>query len=705
MKESPSTFPPQLGQYELVRKLGEGAAGEVYLATHAILEQQFAIKVLRPEFEGNPHFTKRFFQEARLATRLTHPNITKVITADKEGDRYYLVMEFVPGLNLEEIISREGPLRPRRAIAYVEGILSGLGYAHQMGVLHRDVKAENVLIDSNDLPKLLDFGLIKELEDGARLTAHNSVVGTPYYMAPEQWRGDELDERADLFSVGVLLFFILSSRYPFPGKTPLEVAHRLSIKEHDPLGSLSGIPMGTPQLTLQKCISRSLARNRDRRYTSAQEFREDLRSLLRDLSPSSSAATAIDPSPSVSLLAPSVSSPANKSLQRNEAMHQGRLPNLVLDPVEIAPNTFWVGKRPEGDIFFANPYLRHFPAREAGQEDFNLIIDPGSSKDFSVIQAKVGKVIGNVSNISSVFINHQDPDVGSSVGMLLGRYTPNAHVLCSEDTWRLVHYYNIPRKRFVALEKFPRGIKLPTGDVVLPVPSPFCHFVGATMLYDPSTQVLFTGDLFGALTDKDAKGLYADESDWTGMRAFHQIYMPTGQALRYSIDKIRALDPPVKMIAPQHGRVLRGAFVEKYMEMLYHLPVGLDILDDRNASADELQAWTTVLSRILDVAQSELGSSAIELLEKDPNLSGIITCRDGVLEVTSLGKTSVERAVRLLCSHVPFETANAMKYEAVYAASELGLPTPSVELDEDGPDPGASSIEPVPEGFSVASFE
>ncbi|MGM0557799.1 MAG: MBL fold metallo-hydrolase [Myxococcota bacterium] len=378
--------------------------------------------------------------------------------------------------------------------------------------------------------------------------------------------------------------------------------------------------------------------------------------------------------------------------------------NLVVEPVEIAENTYWVGKRPEDEIFYANPYLRRFPGSDGGS-DFNLIIDPGSSSDFSVVQSKVSQVIGSISKISAVFINHQDPDVGSSVGLMLGRYTPKAHVLCTEDTWRLVHYYNIPRKRFVALEKYPNGVKLPTGDVVKPVPSPFCHFVGAMMLYDPSTRVLFTGDLFGGLTDRDAEGLYADESDWTGMRAFHQIYMPTQKALKNAIQSIRQLDPAPEVIAPQHGRVITGEYVAEYLDRLENLPVGLDILEDRFSSDEELQAWTTVLGRVLDTARSAIGERADVLLDQDPNLSGIISITDSGVVVRSLGKTSVERAVRILSEHVPRAVTNALKYEAVFASNELGLPTPMIELDEEGGESSEESDDDSPAFASAGAAE
>jgi glyoxylase-like metal-dependent hydrolase (beta-lactamase superfamily II) len=373
---------------------------------------------------------------------------------------------------------------------------------------------------------------------------------------------------------------------------------------------------------------------------------------------------------------------------------------LASQPVEIAENVYWVGKRPPGEIFYANPYLRHFPDtdQEGNKGDFNLLVDPGSSKDFGIVQGKVSRIVGSIKNVSAVFINHQDPDVGSATGQMLGRYNPDAHVLCTEDTWRLIHYYNIPSEQFIAMGDYvPKGAKLPTGNRIVPVPSPFCHFVGAMMLYDPESRVLFTGDLFGGLTDKNAEGLYADESDWTGIRAFHQIYMPTNKALTTAIANIRQLDPAPEIIAPQHGRVIRGKWVEEFMGRLEELPVGLDIHDERFASDDELQAWSTVLNRVIDTAKAAIDEPIDEILQKDPQLRGMVTLESTGVQVTSLGKSSVERAVRLLCAHVPDGMREALKYEAVFAAGELDLPTPSIELEDEGGADGGKSPKKNPQ--------
>ena len=357
--------------------------------------------------------------------------------------------------------------------------------------------------------------------------------------------------------------------------------------------------------------------------------------------------------------------------------------DLMTDPIEIAPDTYWVGRRDPGGIFFANPYLRVFRQDDGGS--MNVLVDPGSSSDFSVVQTKCAALIGSVKRTHAVFINHQDPDVGSVVGPLFARFAPQAKLLCSEDTWRLVRFFNIDKSRYICTDPFvERGMRLPTGHHLVPVPSPYCHFAGAVMLYDPGTRVLFTGDLFGGLTAKDATGLYADESDWAGMRAFHQLYMPARAALQYAVAAIRRLDPLPEILAPQHGRVITGEGVEHYLRRISELPVGVDLLQDRNASEDQLRAWTSVLRRVIHTSRAYLGSTAETRLIDDPDLAPCLEFDESGARVVQLGKWALERAVHLLTDEEIPAVANAVRYEAIYAASELDLPSPNIELAEEG---------------------
>ncbi|WP_224368829.1 hypothetical protein [Hyalangium versicolor] len=361
-------------------------------------------------------------------------------------------------------------------------------------------------------------------------------------------------------------------------------------------------------------------------------------------------------------------------------------PDLRLVPVEIAPETFWVGKREPGSIFYANPYLRRFRGvdpKTQKQNEFNLLIDPGSSSDFSTIHTKVTSLIGGMERLSAVFINHQDPDVGSSAAIISARYAPRAGIVCSEDTWRLIVHMNLPRNRFIATEKFAQGLNVPTGHKLLPVPSPFCHFRGAVMLYDPQTRVLFSGDLFGGLTDANAQGLWAEENDWKGIRAFHQIYMPVNAALVRVVAAIRKLQPGVEMIAPQHGRVIRGPLVEQFLERMERLQVGLDIMDEAQ-DRTHLQAWNSVVDRVLTLARGYLGNSVESKLATSPELTDTAAFDGKRLTVNRMGKWTLEHVVDLLCQGEPPEIAGPILVEATSAAAEYNLPTPHLDIEGNG---------------------
>lgn len=367
----------------------------------------------------------------------------------------------------------------------------------------------------------------------------------------------------------------------------------------------------------------------------------------------------------------------------SEATAGSQSEKLMTSPLQIADGIFWVGKRPPRQIFYANPYLI-VDRNAATGEQFSLLIDPGSGSDFAVVRSKCDAVMGSLQHLDAVFINHQDPDVCTSLTLLLGRSADNARVLCSEDTWRLVQSLSIPRDRFVDADDYPHGFRGRTGRVLIPVPSPFCHFVGARMLYDPQARVLFSGDLFGSLTSRDAEGLYADESDWLGMRAFHQIYMPTNKAVRHAIERIRALDPPVEIIAPQHGRILRGPWLKDFMDRLEFLDVGLDILEARDDSNADLSAWQTVFNRVMAVANDLLGPQAEVMVTEDKPLANYLTYSGTQLRIEHTGKKAVERVISVLVRNAPPEIADPIKYEALTAAHELELPSPQIEIEEDG---------------------
>lgn len=355
------------------------------------------------------------------------------------------------------------------------------------------------------------------------------------------------------------------------------------------------------------------------------------------------------------------------------------------DAVNVAERTWWVGTRPRGEILHANSFLCTFPSPEGDGEDYHLLIDPASGDEFDAAQARITGLIGGVDQIDALLLNHQDPGISSTVASLLEHHIPQVPVLCTEDTGELLHNYcDIPDSQFVHLEDYPRGMKLPTGDVVIPVAAPFCHFMGATMLYDPATRVLFSGDLFAGLCEPGIERMVAEESDWAGIRAFHQIYMPTRTAVQNAIDAIRRLDPPVEIIAPQHGRIITGDLVKTFMDRLYDLQVGVDVVDKPDAEQQRRSEWTAVLAQLVERAADELGEDrARHLLEEDGQLNRQLHIGDNTLSVHRDGRRAVERAVRLWTEVMERPVANVVKFEAVRAAAKRDLPAPQVDLGEE----------------------
>jgi hypothetical protein len=233
--------------------------------------------------------------------------------------------------------------------------------------------------------------------------------------------------------------------------------------------------------------------------------------------------------------------------------------------------------------------------------------------------------------------------------------------------------------RAVYTERYVSGMGLPTAHKLVFVPSPFCHFRGAVMAYDPATRVLFSGDLFGGLSPRDAQGLHADLTDWPGMRTFHQTYMPTNSALRLAVAAIRALSPSVEVIAPQHGRIIRGALVQEFLERIERLPVGLDLIDERQA---DLDGWNALLDRVLDTARSLLGAAAEQRLADCKDLQDTLDFTGGRIAVTATGRWTVERAVEALVAGEQTSVANLLKMEAVVMADQLRLPSPRIQIEE-----------------------
>ncbi|SPF01710.1 Stk1 family PASTA domain-containing Ser/Thr kinase [Streptomyces sp. MA5143a] len=269
------------GRYELGQVLGRGGMAEVYLAMDTRLGRTVAVKTLRADLARDPTFQARFRREAQSAASLNHPAIVAVYDT---GEDYidgvsipYIVMEYVEGSTLRELLHSGRKLLPERAMEMTIGILQGLEYAHRNGIVHRDIKPANVMLTRNGQVKVMDFGIARAMGDsGMTMTQTSAVIGTAQYLSPEQAKGEQVDARSDLYSTGCLLYELLTVRPPFVGDSPVAVAYQHVREEPQPPSVFD--PEITPEM--DAIVLRALVKDPDYRYQSADEMRADIEACL-----------------------------------------------------------------------------------------------------------------------------------------------------------------------------------------------------------------------------------------------------------------------------------------------------------------------------------------------------------------------------------------------------------------------------------------
>lgn len=264
------------GRYELGEILGFGGMSEVHLARDTRLHRDVAVKVLRADLARDPSFYLRFRREAQNAAALNHPAIVAVYdTGEAEtatGPLPYIVMEYVDGVTLRDIVHNDGPMPPKRAIEVIADACQALNFSHQHGIIHRDVKPANIMISKTGAVKVMDFGIARALADSHSVTQTAAVIGTAQYLSPEQAKGESVDARSDVYALGCVLYEVLTGEPPFVGDTPVAVAYQ-HVREDPvpPSARRSSIP---PEL--DAVVLKALAKNPDNRYQSAAEMRSDL---------------------------------------------------------------------------------------------------------------------------------------------------------------------------------------------------------------------------------------------------------------------------------------------------------------------------------------------------------------------------------------------------------------------------------------------
>lgn len=271
------------GKYLIIRFLGRGGMGEVYQARHGELDNEVAIKIMNPTFTESPQNVARFQREAHIILRLQHKNIVGVQSFGNWDGRMYMAMEFIGGETLREFLHKNGALKPAIAIPLLLQICDAMTYAHNMDILHRDLKPDNILLiqnaDGSATVKVVDFGLATLVDGSAiqRLTKTGHVVGDPNYMSPEQCQGTALDARSDVYACGCMMYELFSGRQPFKSETPTEALYKHLRDEPKPFAAEMGLPPAVEAITF-----RAMEKDPDARYQSFEQLAQQLREFERD---------------------------------------------------------------------------------------------------------------------------------------------------------------------------------------------------------------------------------------------------------------------------------------------------------------------------------------------------------------------------------------------------------------------------------------
>ncbi|MEN3334932.1 MAG: eukaryotic-like serine/threonine-protein kinase [Blastocatellia bacterium] len=264
-----------IGNYKIVEKIGEGGMGAVYRGLDTMLEREVAIKMLKPELASQPEVLERFRTEAMTLAKLNHPNIATLYSFLRDGEDYFMVMEFVRGQTLDELVRRFGAMMIERAVPLFCQALDGIDHAHRMGIIHRDIKPANMMLTDSGSIKVMDFGIARVL-GSARMTRQGNVVGTIEYMSPEAVRSLEVDARSDVYSLGILLYEMLTGRVPFDSTSEFEMM-KMQVEQAPapPRTFTANIP-----IEIEQAIMRALAKKPQARFQTAGEFRAMLLSAL-----------------------------------------------------------------------------------------------------------------------------------------------------------------------------------------------------------------------------------------------------------------------------------------------------------------------------------------------------------------------------------------------------------------------------------------
>lgn len=262
-------------RYQIIKTLGEGGMANVYLAHDTYLDRNVAVKVLRGDLANDEKFVRRFQREALSATSLSHPNIVEIYDVGEDDGQYYIVMEYVDGKTLKQVLKQRGHLSVTEVIDIMLQVTDGMAHAHDAYIIHRDIKPQNIMILSNGMIKITDFGVAIAL-NSTQLTQTNSVMGTVHYIPPEQANGKGSTIRSDIYSMGIMMYELLTGLLPYKGDNAVEIALK---HLREPLPSVRKFDSSIPQ-SIENVIIKATAKNPKNRYKDAREMHDDLKTAL-----------------------------------------------------------------------------------------------------------------------------------------------------------------------------------------------------------------------------------------------------------------------------------------------------------------------------------------------------------------------------------------------------------------------------------------
>jgi eukaryotic-like serine/threonine-protein kinase len=669
-------------RYRIIRCIGFGGMAEVYEAEQVGGGRRLALKVMLAGLASEPEAAARFRNEAEMVSLIAHPNVVELLDFGTTDDGMpFMVMELLEGERLSDAMARKS-MTPEQSFKVILQACEGLAAAHERGVIHRDIKPDNLFLqatpDGNEpIVKILDLGIGKLLAGTPKssVTKAGAIFGTPDYMSPEQCRGQEVGPATDIYSLGAVLYEMLLGSPPFADQSYVAVLVR-HVSEPVAWPADLAARLGVPP-DAEGVVRRALAKLPEDRHESMLELQRDVAGLLTRVRrhpapPVPHVATAAPMSASakptnLAQTAPSASvAPAIK-------MHGVALATATGaddEVVEIADGTYWVGRR-DGRVLECNTYLRVF---RDGKRQVAMVVDPGPPKNLKVVLEKVRFVLGSLDALHYVFLNHQDPDVSLNAAAIQ-QANPQTHVLCSADTWRLCNFYGLDPKRFTATESFPEGqMTFTTGQSIQFVPSPFCHFRGATMVFDRETAVLFSGDLFGGTST--GPGMLTSNESFAGVDFFHQLYMPTNRALTRAVARIRCLFPTPNVIAPQHGTIAVGRIVERLISHVSALKVGLDLMEKAEREPHLITSANEMVAAYARIAGRDKADDLVQRFASDGSFASLFVLGAGgqITEFRVDPRLAIEALIRDAVDAAP-EGLDQQVRIAMIAARDRHQPT------------------------------